>query len=357
MRFEKERTAGKERQGVTNAKRRRQPVFHRVGLLILLPFSFALRSQATQCYVDWGSSYLYDANGGLNPRVALSGSDVVEVSAAGFGQGSLWYRVGQLDTSNWVIQWGNSFQYDTGSSPSVAVSGSTVVEVHNGVNGVGPLWYRVGTLNMSNKTIVWGNSHEYEATGTNPSVALSGSTVIEVASAQTGAGPLWYRVGTVNASTKTIQWTSSYQYDMGVNPTVAVQGSTVVEVHNALNQPPSPLWYHVGKLTTLPPPYVPIQWGGSVQYDYGFNPTIGLDGITLVEVHDGTYGESPFWYRLGWANASQGNDVSWAISGEYDSSLGHDPSVAVSAGYVVEVHVGALGVGPLYYRVGYVGCI
>jgi hypothetical protein len=160
----------------------------------------------------------------------------------------------------------------------------------------------------------------------------------------------------VNTSNKTIQWKSSFEYDTGFNPTVAAHGSTVVEVHNALNQQLSPLWYRVGSLTTLPF-FQPIQWGGSVQYDNGFNPTVGLDGITLVEVHNGTYGESPLLYRLGWANALDGKYVSWASTGEYDPNGGLNPSVAVSAGYVAEVHVGADGVGPLWYRVGSVSCL
>jgi hypothetical protein len=84
------------------------------------------------------------------------------------------------------IGFGSSFQYDQGLNPSVAVSGGTVVEVHNGTGGVGPLWYRVGKVNPS--TVTWNDSHQYD-NGFNPSVAVNGATVVEVHNGGAGAGP------------------------------------------------------------------------------------------------------------------------------------------------------------------------
>jgi hypothetical protein len=122
---------------------------------------------------------------------------------------------------------GPSFQYDHGLNPSVAVSGATIVEVHNGTGGVGPLWYRVGYISWP--YINWSNSHQYDYSGLNPSVALNGTTVVEVHNGGAGAGPLWYRVGQVNGST--ISWSNSHQYDYGNNPSITLAGNTVVEVH------------------------------------------------------------------------------------------------------------------------------
>jgi hypothetical protein len=287
--------------------------------------------------------------------VALSGSTVVEVHNGGNGIVPLWYRVGQLGDP--TIQWGNSLEYDAhGNNPSVALSGSTVVEVHNGADGAGPLWYRVGLANPSSKTIQWGNRFEYEASGFNPSVALSGSTVIEVHNAGAEVGPLWYRIGLVNLSSKTIQWGNNFEYDAngGFNPSVAVSGSTVVEVHNGGNGGIVPLWYRLGQLNGST-----IQWSGSFQYDNGFNPTVGYDGHRLVEVHNGGFGGLfPLWYHLGHINGTRINWDSYN-PGEYD--YGMNPSVAV--GYadgferVVDVHDGADGVGPLWYRTAYIECI
>jgi hypothetical protein len=189
-------------------------------------------------------------------------------------------------------------QYDkSGMNPSVAMSGSTVVEVHNGIAGVGPLWYRVGQVNASSKTIEWGNSVQYDKSGMNPSVAMSGSTVVEVHNGIAGVGPLWYRAGKVNTSSKTIQWENSVRYDNGLNPTVAItlsNGLALVEVHNG-GYGAGPLWYHVGYFTVAG-----IHWGASAQYDNsGMNPCVagGAYG-EVVEVHDGVDGAGPLWYRV-----------------------------------------------------------
>jgi hypothetical protein len=60
---------------------------------------------------------------------------------------------------------------------------------------------------------------------------------------------------------------TSHEYDWGWDPSVAISGSTVVEVHNG-NVTGGPMWYHVGLVL----PGNQILWGPSYQYDNGFNP-------------------------------------------------------------------------------------
>jgi len=133
----------------------------------------------------------------------------------------------------------------------------------------------------------------------NPSVAISGSTVVEVHNAVNGVGPLRYRVGQINTSSNTITWANynqAMQYDNGLNPTVAITYSDVyplVEVHNG-GYGVAPLWYHVGYFNEAGT----ITWEEGAQYDNGMNPCVAGVGLSVVEVHDGIHGVGPMWYRV-----------------------------------------------------------
>jgi hypothetical protein len=243
-------------------------------------------------------------------------------------------------------------------NPSVAMSGSTVVEVHNGTQGVGPLWMRIGQVNTASNTIKWGNNNnafKYD-NGMNPSVAMSGSTVVEVHNALVGVGPLWMRIGQVDTASNTIRWgnnNNAFKYDNGMNPSVAIWGSNVVEVHNG-TAGVGPLWYRIGQVNTS---NNTIQWGNNnnaFQYDNGFNPTVAIalsNGLGApVEVHNGGYGVCPLWYHVGYFTAA--GTIDWGASAQYDNGM--NPCVAAGGSHtVVEVHDGVAGPGPLWYRVAY----
>jgi hypothetical protein len=53
-----------------------------------------------------------------------------------------------------TVSWGPSVRLDDGFAPRVATSGTTVVQVHQATNGSGPLWYRTAQLGP-NGTIRW----------------------------------------------------------------------------------------------------------------------------------------------------------------------------------------------------------
>jgi hypothetical protein len=60
-----------------------------------------------------------------------------------------------------TVNWGPSVQLDDGFAPRVAASGTTVVQVHQATNGSGPLWYRTAQLGPDG-TIKWLGSGSLE---------------------------------------------------------------------------------------------------------------------------------------------------------------------------------------------------
>lgn len=253
--------------------------------------------------------------------------------------------------------WGPSQQYDNnGFNPSVALTDQVAVEVHNGTGGAGPLWYRVGQVNGT--SINWSNSQKYDNNGFNPSVAVNISsdpatsyygTVVEVHNGTSGAGPLWYRVGIIiqNNNGFDISWGDSYQYDNGFNPAVTISGQNVVEVHNGTGGA-GPLWYRVGQINGMQ-----INWSNSYQYDNGFNPSVAFNGSGIVEVHNGSYEAGPMWYRTG-TFSGNGTTIQWENSVNYDT--GWNPKVAYSPNsgsfLLIEVDNGGGAFGPMWFHIG-----
>ncbi len=240
---------------------------------------------------------------------------MVEVHNGQNGPGSLWYHVGVLYESS--VSWGPPREYDQGSNPKVALVCSSswpytqiVVEVHNGLSVLGQIdpmtmFSRVGVINQEEETINWGPPQPYDI-GWDPSVSAYGSTVVEVHNnANATPGSLWYHVGTLNTTNQTVTWGPPYSYDTGWEPKVALVVSSgdddmsplgsqplVLEAHNGQGTF-GPMWYHLGHVDNGSQ----ISWAPPVQYDYGWNPSIGwlwlYDGglyLGAVEVHNGQNG-------------------------------------------------------------------
>ncbi len=304
---------------------------------------------------NWAaSSFQYD--NGAQSSVAASGRNIIEVhQASAPGQvGALWSHKGQVQSIG-TVKWAavsTNLQYDSGALPSVAMSGTTVIEVHQAqaAGNVGPLWYRTGKASPTG-TVKWAvNSFQYDS-GAYPSVAVSGTTVIEVHQANgTSTGPLWYRMGQVQAN-GSVKWAAnSFQYDSGSQPSVALDGSTVIEVHQA-NDPGvvGPLWYRTGEIQ----PDGTITWASlSHQYDTGALPSIALSGPTFIEVHQADSGGTvgPLWYKTGSIQAD--GTATWAATAfQYDD--GAVPRIALAGSTMIEVHqADGTTVGPLWYRAG-----
>jgi len=279
-----------------------------VGLFVLLEPALADNQY------DWG----------VNP--ALTGEypgTLVEVHQGSDGVGPLWYRTGHVSAPCCpeiaLVQWDDSSQYDIGMNPAVAMGGGFVVEVHQGSNGVGPLWYRVGSFvifpGANHPVLWWSASHQYDF-GAFPAVAVSGTRVVEVHQATSGAGSLWYRTGQIQSANGVlaIAWNNSINYDTGAHPAVSLfpdpdpsgGTTTVAEVHQA-GDGVGPLLYLGGTVHdyySFPQGY--ISWAGPTnrnytcgvsangQYDIGMRPAIAITAYgvggpqpshTLAELH------------------------------------------------------------------------
>jgi hypothetical protein len=228
--------------------------------------------------------------------VAISGIHVVEVhegTANGFGP--LWHRTGKIQPDG-TVSWSASQQYDNGARPSVAVSGNHLIEVHQGsADAYGALWYKTGRLNPDG-SVTWAPSGFSYDNGGAPRIAASGPNIIEVHQG-TGAnfGALWYKTAQFNADGSVVWAKTANYYDSGAAPSVALAGSTIVEVHEGSASSVGPLWIRAGQ----------IQADGSVawnavgsQYDSaGGKPAIALAGAAGIEVHQGRVGYGPELYR------------------------------------------------------------
>jgi hypothetical protein len=235
--------------------------------------------------------------------------------------------------------------YDNGVRPSVAVSGTNVIEVHQGTaNGLGPLWYKTGQI-QPNGSVRWANTAFQYDNGGRPSVAISGLNVIEVhQGTASGFGPLWYKTGQIQPDGG-VKWSSTaFQYDYGGAPRVAAAGPNVVEVHQGAANGFGPLWYKTGQIL----PGGDVVWNATAfYYDSGVAPSVSLVGATILEAHQGADGFGSLWYKAG--QIQPGGTVAWNFTGfQYDYGVG--PSIALTGAVALEVHQGGTSFGFEWYR-------
>jgi hypothetical protein len=280
--------------------------------------------------------------------------------------------------------------FAVGASPSIATQAipaggcaslsNTAVEVHQGSENNGEsLWsetsqyrsaYFFDTTTFGPVTFT--GAQQYD-NGYNPSVAIDiapcdvnvdNLPVVEVHQAEAGISDLWYHVGTLmyaGYNFQTITWGPSYLYGFGNHPSVMVYNGQVIEVHEGGS---GTLWYMMGTLGADNT----ITWGGSTQFDHGYNPSLTYMPVqaayggasTVVEVHQATSpaaGESSaLWYHVASYTSSK---VNWTPAYQYDT--GCNPSVAPGFGpanlnlleYLVEIHSETCGqLGQLLYDYG-----
>jgi hypothetical protein len=314
-----------------------------LSLVVLGVLSIANEAGAQS--IEWGPRIQYDT-GGSNAIAQSVGGDCVEVHV---GSGNLYYRVGLPDHAKRTIEWGPSAPYDTGRSNAISIRNSRsslyddCVEVHVGDES---LYYRVGKLHRTLRTIEWGPSTQYD-TGTSNAIALHGARDLCVA-VHVGSGKLYYRVGQVDYEKQSIAWGASAEYGEGRSNAISLSssgGKYCVEVHVRSGK----LYYRVGQVD-----YEKqfIAWGPSTEYGKGDLNSISFstldDGRRCVEAHV-TSGK--LFYRVGVVNTVN-KTISWKEpSQEYGS--GNSSTIANSTmskvGYCIEVHNNS---GNLFYRTG-----
>jgi len=277
---------------------------------------------------------------------------VIEVHNGHDSPGPLWFHVGKIDGSGDITWNTNAYSYAGGWNPSVAAYGTTIVEVDNDVVLPGLMWYHLGQLvpvptqiQLTGLTVGWSPGFPLSGSGWNPSVAVSGSTVVEVHNGQSTFGQMYSRVGTI--SNGYINWGPITPYDQGLNPQITVLGSTVIEVHNGQNTP-GKMWYRVGQITGTATKT--INWNPSVPYDSGWNPKISYGPYGLIEVHNGEQTAGQMYYDYG---SLSGSAIVWNSRGDrFDSGL--NPSVTTFGNSIgaLEVHNGGNGQGEEWYNLG-----
>lgn len=298
----------------------------------------------------WKLPYNY-TTGGIGD-VAINESGVcVELhrgSPGGSNAFKIYSQVGTIDSATRKVSWGSGVDTGmTGDEVSVALnaSGHCVALVRNGNQHS----YRVGQVNATTKTITWGTQTNYQ-TGGNLSVAMDDSNhVVEVHRGSAGGSnenKHYYRVGTLNPTAKTISWLASgTQYDTGGGLSVAVDNNGhCLEVHRGSPGTGSANT-HFYRTGTINYSTGVITWGSTVNYDTGGEVDISLDNSgRCVEVHRGSPGQSNannHYYKIGTANFSTGL-VSWSSGGLF--SAGGSIAVAIdNLGNGINVHLGVEG--------------
>jgi hypothetical protein len=284
-------------------------------------------------------SFPYES--GYLPSVAISGTSVVEVHQGTTNAfGPLWYRSAVIDANGTVLCSPKAIQYDMGGRPSVAISGTNVIEVHQGTaNAFGPLWYRTGQIQLDG-SVAWNDSHQYD-NGGKPSVAISGHDVIEVHQGTANAyGPLWFKTGRI-LSNGDMAWSASgSQYDNGGAPRVAISGPNIIEVHQGTANASGALWYKTAQLQEGSR----VTWSATANYyDTGGSPAVSLAGATVFEVHAASVNAlGALWFRAGQIEAD--GSVTWNPVGSLYDRSGNAPSVALAGAVALEANQSGAGV-------------
>ncbi|MTI32099.1 hypothetical protein [Xanthovirga aplysinae] len=276
--------------------------------------------------VQFGLALQYD-NGAVTDVAVDKYERVIEVHKSQT-YNTLWYRTGNIREN--TISWTGSKQYDNGKEPSVAMNDKAVViEVHRTNNFFYPndLYYHVGILNGS--SVSWGSSRKYD-TGSTPSVAVNNNNIaVEVHRGSGSSNRLYYRVGKVNSSNKTISWGSSVLYDTGESPSVAIDDNGLaIEVHDGSGT----LYYRVGKVNEGSKR---IDWGPSRAYTTGSLPSVSLTaGGMAVEVHKASSIDK--LYSMAGKVNEGGRTIAFSASQYFDK--GDNPSVAAKENYAIQTH-------------------
>ncbi|HLP24283.1 MAG TPA: hypothetical protein VK477_01305, partial [Acidobacteriota bacterium] len=225
--------------------------------------------------------------------------------------------------------WKLPYNYATGGDADVALNDSGVcVELRRGAPGTADeskIFSQVGVTMPATRTVAWGSSVDTGQTGETVSVAMNSSGYCVALSRGTGSNSNQhtYRVGEVDVATKTITWGAAINYQTGGNLAVALDDSNhVVEVHRGTigGANENKHYYRVG---TLDPSTKTITWlTGGTNYGTGGDLSLAIDDSGhAIEIHRGTPGTSSassHYYRTASINTSTGV-ITWGAAVSYDT--------------------------------------
>ena len=178
--------------------------------------------------IAFGGSHKYDS--GVQPSVAITDSGLVVEAHKSENFNTLYYHIGRVDGDK--ITFGTSQEYDEGIYPSVAITDDgLVVEVHQSKHSenFGKIHYRIGRV--AGDKINWGGSFEYDS-GSRPSVAITNDGVVVEIHQSEIFNTVWYR-GTGQVKDNTITWRNekSQEYSKGREPRVTCNGELAVATY------------------------------------------------------------------------------------------------------------------------------
>jgi len=219
----------------------------------------------------------------------------------------LYYRVGIAHGAS--IDWGGPRDLGNGLFPSVDINDAGIVVE---IDGNWDLTYRVGIVDVDTKTIDFGSAHVDFESGRHASIAINNNNqVIEVhrsracdpATYLVGGCQLLYRVGTAQASSRSVNFGSEHDnLPTGRRPAVDLNDrNDVIIVHEHWSQTDQSLFYQTA---TLNPDARSISRRNTGEYDWGAYPDIAIDNARrLVEVHK-SQAKDTLWSALGYLNDS-----------------------------------------------------
>ncbi|HEX2095699.1 MAG TPA: hypothetical protein VHG28_25095 [Longimicrobiaceae bacterium] len=201
---------------------------------------------ATYWSVYWSSTAQYDT--GSHPAVTVRGDGrVADSHSDGWANVSnLYSKYGSVDAAG-NVTWSSTEgdKYDAGDWPTLAVvpgnNGSNVLQIHSGGNN--DIWWAYGSFDSSG-VVSFSDGQAKLADGDHPAVALqSGGVFVEMHA--TGANGLAYGVGHFDGSQSVSMYSEDQFYlSLGDYPTLAISGSTIIEVHEYEGR----LWFNLGTI-------------------------------------------------------------------------------------------------------------
>ncbi|WP_108817313.1 hypothetical protein [Pseudovibrio sp. Alg231-02] len=319
-------------------------------------FSVATWKADTAIDAVWWPSIYYTTGSSVAIATDYNSGCLEMNRGSGGNSNKLYYRVGRAHFSDNRIDFGNGIYFTSSSDFAVSMDNKDhCICVHRESGSGNKLYYAVGLADIGAKTVNWGNNQNY-TTGTKVAVAMDNhGNCVEL---HTGSGDdknnLYYMVGIVNSTAKTIHWGDSDKYDTGADIAIAMDDhGNCVETHrgNPASGNDDKLYYRVGRIDFSKKTII---WGDSIQYDSGSDHSVAMDNSgNCVEVHRGRGSSVDLYYRTGKIQFEK-KKIDWSESKKYD----HGSNLAVTMdnnGHLIEVHRHSEGgddSNKLYYKIG-----
>jgi len=302
----------------------------------------------------WKLSYNYDTGGQVDVALNDNG-DCVEIhrgSAGGSNEDKLYCRIGKLSDYPNKVDWDSGYNTGfTGEYVSIVLNnnGYCVATFRGAGSNNNKLYYCIGLLDATTKTINWASVHQYDAGG-DVSVAIDDDNhIVGVHAGSIGGSNQYnhyYRVGSIDTGSKTITWLSDgTNFNSGGAISIAMDNLGNI-VTGYRGEPGSSnankLYYRVGDIDFASGV---ISWGAPANSGTGGAMDISIDDNgNVLDVHRGSPGGSNHfrhYYRLG-SMSDADNTINWQNSQRFDTG-GCVTADINNNGYGINIHLGESG--------------